>query len=294
MAIQYHNQRILKPTFLKWHSCFSDWRSKYIRRHVLPLALSGLCLCKKAFGAWRTFVSEKKKMAESIEDAKAWHKKMLINDAIYNWFHAAQQLAWEAQANSGLTEHQVRLALKYGVRWRRIAFAAALNRPKKSSLTSSSRMQLMYMESEMGFGPISFQPRIRTEPRYPLFLESAVKKVIQPPVMPSTPVFRIDSKLDMEEEEDDRKMREDAAAITKEKEEKIEEQKKLYCEIKAKVAEIEFQLKEYCEAKPLLSLQKQPSNPKIDFATLLQERGRLLDDLNKCSNSVELVQNHVL
>lgn len=239
-------------------------------------------------------MSEKKKFAESLNDAKEWHKKMLIRDSVYNWFHAAQQLAWETQAKSGLTEHQIRLALKFGVRWRRIVFASARKRPKKSALSSASRIQMMYVEGEMGFGPVSFQPRLRAEPRVPLFLESAVRKVIQPPMLSSTPVLRIDSKLDMEDTEEfelDKMLHESAIVTAKLKEEKVKEQKKLYFEIKEKLGKVEEQLKDYCETQPLL-MQKS-SRPKIDFADLLQQRERLLSELSGL-NSLELVQNHVL
>jgi hypothetical protein len=241
---------------------------------VLPLALSGLQLCKKAFSNWKLYVFEKKNFEDKIAQAKKLHKQMMIKDIFCSWFKVSQTQAWEAQAKSGLTESQLRVALKYGTRWRFLAFKSAKNKPKASLWASSRKIPFTFSENEYSE---PFQPKTRTMPRCPLFLESAVKQSIQPPILPK-PCLWIDSMFDIVENQDS------ISEEDKRKEEheiKKKKKKEKYLNLKKKVGVIETQLKEYCDIQPL-SNQK----PSIDFGSLLLERGKILSEMNKLSISL--------
>jgi hypothetical protein len=124
-------------------------------------------LCKKVLHAWILHVRTAKQTKTRIQEAQEWRRNVIVKDALCQWFHASQQLAWNMQRQSGLTELELRAALKYGIRWRMNTF--------KNRKQAAERNTLKLAHSQFDCSFPSYQVdkqtlRLRTSPRVPEFL----------------------------------------------------------------------------------------------------------------------------
>jgi hypothetical protein len=116
-------------------------------------------LCLTALHRWKDFVSERKSFNEKKKAALDFHRKTVVSSTISQLFEAENTKAWSAQAKSGMSENELRVALKYGRRWRMAI--------QKNIFGRSGSRELPSLQNDK---PLVFKPRSRPAPRKPEFL----------------------------------------------------------------------------------------------------------------------------
>ncbi|KAJ3337218.1 hypothetical protein HDU91_001535, partial [Kappamyces sp. JEL0680] len=157
-----------RACFVKWHAKRPDWKELYRHSHVYPLAFWGLQLGKQVFHAWKLFTANQKLCRERRTMAQEWRKEMLAKEALQRWFEVSQQLVWQAQAKSNLSEPHLRLGIKYGRRWRLLAHERRLEAAQSGPVLANSGVVLR--PKELSFGTKRGLAKDRTPPRLPDFL----------------------------------------------------------------------------------------------------------------------------
>lgn len=172
--------------FKIWHALRNDWSGIYKKKHIYPIVFWGLQLCKGAIAKWREFVKEKKALKVVASEALEWRRAQVVKDVLRKWLNCQQQEVWKLQKRSGMSDRELRIGLKFGIRWRlrclhndRVRIPVIRNRfsPPTSGLA------LDY----------SFIPRPRPAPKIPDFLFNSengrfVKmEYSQPPALSSFP-----------------------------------------------------------------------------------------------------------
>ena len=146
--------------YLQWFSK-DDWKVIYHQNYILPALFRGMKLCTFVFGQWKEALEDSKNFKEQKKAALESYRANIINSTILQLVQVEQLKAWKAQAESRIPESQLRLALKYGRRWRMKVQTKLTGRAKIIELRQP------FLEDEQSF---NFKLRSRPAPRKPDFL----------------------------------------------------------------------------------------------------------------------------
>jgi hypothetical protein len=118
LARAFRQNSLGKKYFKTWNRCRDDWKIRFRRNHVFPLAYSGLQLTKRLFSGWREYSTSRKQTQLRIKEANEWQKKQLHRET-FILFHDRVYDAHLALAEiSNLSPNRFFLALKYGLKWK--------------------------------------------------------------------------------------------------------------------------------------------------------------------------------
>lgn len=174
-------------------------------------------------------------------------------------------MAWQAQSKSGLSEHEIRLALKYGIRWRYLVHRRKEGDLHNEQQVSSIPCQTMSFEYDVD-GRLLFKPKVRALPRFPDFMSDFVTQ--QPPALPAVnheQAVNTTVKVAEIENEDGN----DDAPL-----EIQQHDCDLYSKTQESLLKIDEQLRSYANSMLSHTLQ-------LDFGKLLEQRTEILTTINQ-------------